>query len=333
MSPTVSQVLSWNPDALALTADGVDRLIAELDDRMGDLAAGQNTLVESWDGIAADSATARVERERSTGGRVAAALGEVAQAYREGAASVASVREHLTSLVRSVRTRGFKVADDGTVDASGLVGWLVLAPPAARDVARVEFEREAAGLTIAVVDALRQADSAATQVIGRVRDSLSAVTSAGQAAVPGRIEESGSGEFSWKPDVPATVAASTVGLMVDATRGGLVSAAAASGDDVARLIGRGMGPFGVVLGAVPAVANDINGGMDTTKAVTTEVAGAGFGLLAGGWLGSIAGGAVAGSAAGSAVPGLGTAVGLVVGALAGGVAAYGGSKGLQRVWG
>ncbi|QCQ90443.1 WXG100 family type VII secretion target [Rhodococcus sp. SGAir0479] len=333
MSPTVSQVLAWNPNALISTAEGVDGLVARLDERMGDLAAGQNTLVETWDGIAADSATARIERERSTAGRVTAALGGVAQAYREGAASIASVREHLTSLVHSVRSRGFQIADDGTVDASGLVGWLVLAPPAARDVARLELEREAAELTIAVVDALRQAGSAATQVIGRVRDSFAAVTSAGQAALPGRFETSGTGAFSWKPDVPATVAASTVGMMVDATRGGLVSAAEASGDDVARLIGRGMGPFGVVLGAVPAIANDIDGGMDTTKAVTTEVAGAGFGLFAGGLAASMASGAVAGSAAGSAVPGLGTAVGLVVGALAGGVAAYGGSKGLQRAWG
>ena len=332
MSPTVSQVSAWNPGALRSTAEGIEGLVAQLDDRMEELASGQHTLLETWEGTAADAAATRVDRERSTGGLIADALGEVARAYRDGAASIESVREHLTVLVRGLRLRGFHVGDDGVVDASGLVGWLVLAPPATRDVARLELEREAAELTLVVLDALRQSDSAASEVVERVRDSLSAVTFAGQAAVPGRIVGSSGGEFSWQPDVPATVAASSVGLMVDATRGGLVAAAGTSGDDVARLIGRGMGPFGAVLGAVPAIANDIDGGMGATKAVTTELAGAGAGLVLGSWAGGAVSSALAGSAAGSVVPGFGTAAGLVVGAVVGGFSAYGGSKFLQWAW-
>ncbi|WFR71733.1 hypothetical protein P9209_23685 [Prescottella defluvii] len=261
MSPTVSDVSAWNPDALKLTSEGIRGLASQLDDRMRELIAGQDSLCESWDGVAADSATKRISRENSTASLVAHALQQLAQEFESGAAVIGSARDHVISTVNGIRQRGFAVGEDGTVDASTLTVWLVMAPADTRDAARLRLEREAAELSLALLDALRQAESAASDVSRRVRESLSEVTSAGRDAVPGRIAESPDGEFSWAPDVPATVAASTIGVMVDATGEGLVSAAKASGDDVARLIGRRLGPFGAVLGAVPAIADDINGGM------------------------------------------------------------------------
>ncbi|MEV0946550.1 hypothetical protein [Rhodococcus sp. NPDC049939] len=115
--------------------------------------------------------------------------------------------------------------------------------------------------------------------------------------------------------------------MTDKTGEALKSAAKASAaaytDDVARNIGRGLGPLGAVVGTVPAIMNDIKGGMSTTEAVVSE----GGGTLAG-----IGAAAVAGAAMGSFVPGAGTAAGLVVGAVAGGVATWWTSKTIQRHW-
>lgn len=42
-----------------------------------------------------------------------------------------------------------------------------------------------------------------------------------------------------------------------------------------------LGIVGNVIGTVPAIANDINGGMDPTKAVVTETAGTAAGMALG----------------------------------------------------
>src|SRR5690606_20241111 len=54
---------------------------------------------------------------------------------------------------------------------------------------------------------------------------------------------------------------------------------------------------GNAIGTVPAIANDINGGMDPTKAIVSESAGTAAGLAVGTWAGSAAAGALAGSGA------------------------------------
>jgi len=103
----------------------------------------------------------------------------------------------------------------------------------------------------------------------------------------------------------------------------LKNAAAGSVDDVARNIGRGFGAFGAVLGTVPAIKNDIDGGMDVTQAVVTNS----VGTLAG--VGTAIG---VGAAAGSVVPGVGTVAGALGGLVLGGLAAYGVTKGMQWAW-
>ncbi len=227
------------------------------------------------------------------------------------------------SMVEAARSQGFAVNDNGTVDPSGLLGWLPLAPPETRDQVRLQIERQAAELTLAVVESLRQASSAADDALHRLQAAIEALEGRGADAIPGEVIASEGGGFSWKPDVPATVAASSIGLVADATKEGLVSAARSSGDDVARIIGRGFGPFGAAIGTVPAIANDINGGMDPVKAVVTE---------GGGTLIGIGSAAATGMVIGSVVPGAGTAVGLIAGAAVGAIAGYGGSKILQYFW-
>ena len=93
---------------------------------------------------------------------------------------------------------------------------------------------------------------------------------------------------------------------------------------------------GNVIGTVPAIANDINGGMDPTKAIVSESAGTAAGMAvgtaAGTAVGSWATGALAGATIGSVVPGAGTAVGFVVGAGVGALTAWGVSKSIQKFW-
>ncbi|WP_432677022.1 hypothetical protein ACRAJ3_16685 [Rhodococcus pyridinivorans] len=135
------------------------------------------------------------------------------------------------------------------------------------------------------------------------------------------------GEFAWTPDWAATTAASTIGVVADITKEGLKEAAISSGDDLARNISRGVNPAAIALGTVPAIANDIESGMDPAKAVVTESAASALGGVAA-WAG-----AKGGAALGTMItPGVGTAVGFVAGALAGGLTTYISSKGFQALW-
>ncbi|MFC7449689.1 hypothetical protein [Rhodococcus daqingensis] len=336
MSPTVSQVKSWNVHALRATANGIESVAAKVDAQVDCLTSEQDALAETWHGTAATAAAGRVVQEQRLGRGVSGALDAVAEEYRVGAGIVESARDHLVTVVAGAHSRGYRVADTGEVDPSGLLAMLALAPSGMADIAALRIKKEAAELTIAVVGALRQAESAASDASSRIQDATVVLQRAGDAAVPGKVVEEKKDVFTWKPDVPATVAASSIGLVADGTGAGLVGAATTSGDDLARSIGRGLGPFWAVVGTVPAVVNDIDGGMDPTKAVVSEGVGAGFGLSLGAWAGSAVGpvvtSALAGSAVGSAVPGVGTVVGLVVGAGVSAGAGYGVSKMIQKIW-
>lgn len=261
MSLGVAAVAAWNPDDLRTTADGLDRLADRLDDRFHGLISDQDALAEQWTGTAANTAAIRVVRERSLAGSIAEALLHVAEVYRTGAWLVGHARTHLLSTVNSAEQQEFTLHDNGIVDASSQVTLLrVLLPPGAtRDNAHLRLERDAAALSVAVVDALEQVNRAALDASDRTNAAITALEDAGRAAIPGRVAQSEGGEFSLRPDWPATVAASTIGLMVDSTKEGLRNAAIASGDDFAAGMARRLGPVGAALGVVPAIANDILG--------------------------------------------------------------------------
>ena len=329
MTPTVSAVITWNPEVLRVTADSLDVLVEKLDGRLRRLVDNQDALAEQWNGDAARSAATRIVRERSLGSAIAGALQQIADAYRTSAVIIEGARMHLTTVVNNAEQQEFTVHDDGTVDASSQIALLQLFLPdhASFEIARIRLERDAAVLTVAVLEALVQADAAVLDASARIGAAVTAVEDAGRAAVPGEVVRSETGEFSWRPDVQATVAASTIGAMADATTHGLKNAAIVSVDDIARNIARGLEPFAAAIGTVPAIANDIEGGMYPTKAIVTEGTGSAVGL------GAAYLGAKTGVAIGTAVaPGVGTTVGLVVGGLAGAGATYLTSKSLQAIW-
>ncbi|WP_206040290.1 hypothetical protein [Rhodococcus sp. HNM0563] len=265
MSPSVTSVTAWNPDALRATAGALDDLVDKLDDRMRGPLDDHDVLSEQWKGDAANQ----------------------------------------VSLLRALLPSG-----------------------ATYDTASLQLARQAAELSVALVDALQQAAAGADDATGRIRAAVVVLEDAAKAAAPGVVVKSASREFSLVPDVPATVAASTIGLMSDGTKEGLKSATLSSGDDIGRGIARGLGPFAAMLGTIPAINNDIEGGMDPTKAVITEGAGSAVGFATGTYAGTKLGGII-GTAI---VPGIGTAAGLLIGAAVGGLFTWGVSKGAQAAW-
>ncbi|MGX6511656.1 hypothetical protein [Rhodococcus sp. SJ-2] len=330
MSPNVTSVTAWNPHALRATAVELDDLVDRLDDRMKGLLNDQDALAERWKGDAANAAALRVVQERSLGSAIAGALLQIADAYRTTAGVVEGAQMHVLTLVRAAEHQSFTVHDNGIVDAADQISLLraLLPPGATYDTASLQLERQAAELSVALVDSLQQAAAAADDATARTHAAIVALEDAAEAATPGKVIKSANGKFSWVPDVPATVAASTIGLMSDATKEGLKSAALSTGDDLGRGIARGLGPYAAILGTVPAINNDIEGGMDPTKAVVTESAGAAVGFAAGTYAGTKLGGLI-----GTAVaPGVGTAAGLLIGAAVGGFFTWGVSKGSQAAW-
>ena len=329
MSPGISAVKSWNPDALRATADALDVLVDELDDRMKGLLSDQDALAEQWKGDAANAAALRVVQERSLGSAIAGALLQVADAYRIGAPIVEGARMHVRSLANAAEQQSFTVHDNGIVDATNQISLLraLLPSGATYDTAALQLERQAAELSVALVDALQQASAAAHDATSRINNAIAVLEDAAKAATPGEVVRSDDGTHSWVPDWSATAAASTIGFMADSTKEGLKAAALSTGDDVARGIARSLGPVAAALGTVPAIVNDIEGGMDPTQAIVTEGAGSAVGFV------TALGGAKAGAALGTLIaPGAGTAVGIVAGALVGGAFTYLTSKSLQSIW-
>lgn len=132
MSPGVSAVKSWNPDALRATADALDALVDELDDRMKGLLNDQDALAEQWKGNAANAAALRVVHERSLGSAIAGALLQIADAYRIGAPMAEGTRMHVRALANAAEQQSFTVHDNGIVDANEPS----LAPPSAAAIRR-----------------------------------------------------------------------------------------------------------------------------------------------------------------------------------------------------
>ncbi len=188
---------------------------------------------------------------------------------------------------------------------------------------------EAAELTRQLLDALRQAEAAAEGVSSRLAPHIGAAQKLALLSSNGSVVEDADGGFSWQPDYPATFASATIGVMTDVTEKGLTKAAVSSVDDVGKLIGKRLGPAGAVLGVIPAINNDIAGGMSPTKAIVTEGAAAAGAFAAGTYVGTWVGG-IAGTFI--PIPVLSTAVGVGVGAVVGGGVGWAGSKFLQSIW-
>ncbi|NIL74871.1 hypothetical protein RhoFasB10_00963 [Rhodococcus sp. B10] len=332
MSGSIAEVRAWNPSFLLDAADGLKRVQRSVRSERDNVVSEQNVLAESWHGDAAVAAAERVVWEASTLASLADELSRIGEKFEVGFEAVNAARSNLLDLVDDLLDRGFDVDDTGSVTADRAIASLrAIAGPLAEDaVLALQIRTQEA--TVAVASALSDADNAARGVCDVFRSQISTLRELSVRTVGGTVVENDGGGFSWKPDVPALVAGTVISGMAEATGEGLRTAAAASADDLAYGIGRRLGPLGAALGTVPAIANDIEGGMDPTKAIVTESAGTVAGTVIGGALGTAASSAITGMAIGSAVPGIGTAAGLVVGLAVGGLLSYGVPKLGQRLW-
>ncbi|EOM75840.1 hypothetical protein DW322_13255 [Rhodococcus rhodnii] len=321
-SLTIGNVRSWRPTDIDVAARGISELGEFIDGAAESVEADQNALAETWSGEAAVAAGDRVVDECRMMTRIRSELLELAEAYSNAARALDRAQTHVDNTVSAATAAGFDV------DVSGRARPMTAGVVDPAGFAQLQSEADAH--TEAIHDALRQAADVANDVAKILGSAVDTLDDSVAKARVGTVEATAEG-FSWEPDWPATAAATIVSGMSDATARGLTTAAAAVGDDVARNIGRGLGPAGAILGTIPAIHNDIAGGMDPTKAVVTEGAGAVAGLGIGA-LSGLGASAATGALVGSAVPGVGTVVGFVVGAGFGAFASWGVSKGLQNAW-
>lgn len=329
MTLTVPQVLDWKSELLTNAGLQLKELVAALDSQRGGILQEQDALADSWNGESASAAAARVVDECFLVSSVADVVHAFADEFKTSGGIVEGVRTHVVGVVADAEARGFQVEPSGNVHANRIINLLhAMGTPSAENAA-LQVRIEATEMTLQLVAALKQAESAAVGVTSRLAPLIQCTQELSFAGSNGSIVDDGNGGYSWEPDYPATFASATIGVMTDVTGRGLTSAAVSSVDDVGRLIGKAFGPTGAVLGVVPAISNDIKAGMDPTKAIVTEGAAAAGGFAAGAYVGTWVGGVV-----GTFVPFpvVGTAVGVAVGAAVGGGVGWGGSKLLQFVW-
>lgn len=332
MTLSIGDVRAWNSQSLLAGSNGLHGISRVIEGRCGSIAAEQNVLAESWHGDAAVAAAERVVAECSTLSALSDAFSSLAAEFSASASIVDFVRSNLVEVIDELADRGFEVADNGVVTADRAIASLdQIAGPLGEDaVLALQIRTQEA--TLSVLDALQQANHAALGVCDRVRGRIVDLQDSSSEVIVGHLALSEDGGFSWRPDIQAMAAGVTIGTLSDATGHALKTAAAASSDDLALGLGRRLGPMGAALGTIPAISNDIEGGMDPTKAIVTEGAGAVTGVVVGGVLGQIAAAGIAGSAVGSVIPGAGTAAGLVVGVAMGAALAYGVPKFGQWIW-
>lgn len=323
MTLTVSEVRSWRPESLRSTAAAIHGIVGRVDGQRSSVLEEQDTLAESWSGVAATAAADRIVAECSRISRVAVHMESLAAAYDAAARIVEAARDHVEFEVTAAAASSFDVSDQGAASAEALIA-LLPTNLAENEVEARALRQAADDQSIRIADALRQAADAAVDAARQLEKSTLELTRLGLENPPGRFVEDAEGGFTWWPDVPTTTASTVISGMTTSVTEGLKNATAGSIDDVAKNIGRGFGAFGAVLGTVPAIKSDNDGGMDPTKAVVTNSAGT---------LAAVGTAWATGALAGTAVcPGVGTVGGAVIGPALGAFAAWGTTKTMQRGW-
>lgn len=334
MTPTVPNVAGWEPESLRKTMIELAEIVERVDGRRTGVLAEQDVLAETWTGEAAAAAAARVVAECSRMGKVCGEIDSLAEAFESAAGIVDAAKGHLQTQVSAATVSGFAVGDDGSVNPEAMIA---LIPDTLDDEKRRQADRlraTASQLTADIQGALRQAEQAAVDAAEQLAEPTRRLTALALDSPTGRLVENPDGSFSWMPDWPTTVAATVIGGVTDGTKRVLEFPGVGSVDDVAKNIGRGLSAFGAVAGTVPAIARDIDEGMDPTKAVVTNSASTAAGLAVGTAVTWACG--LVGSAGGSFVPGPGTAAGaaagFALGTAAGGAASHVVSKLLELTW-
>ena len=323
MTPTVPHVAGWEPESMRKTMIELSEIVERVDRQRTGVLEEQDVLAETWTGDAADAAAERVVSECARMGRVYSEIDSLGKAFESAAGIVDAAKAHLQAQVSAATVSGFSVRADGVVNPNGMIALIPDSLGEEKVRQADELRAAATQLTLDIQEALRQAEHAAVEAAQQLAEPTRLLTELALTSPTGRFVENPDGSFSWMPDWPSTVAASVISGMSDVTRRALEFPGVDSVDDVAKNIGRGLGVFGAVAGAVPGIAVSIDEGMDPTEAVIVEAAPIAAGAVTTWVFGAI------GGAAGSVVPGPGTVAGAAAGIALGGLVSYGVSKAIE----
>ncbi|OZE78188.1 hypothetical protein CH305_16685 [Rhodococcus sp. 15-649-2-2] len=320
MTPTVPHVAGWEPESMRKTMIELAEIVERVNGQRTGVLEEQDVLAETWTGEAASAAAERVVTECSRMSSVCGEIDSLGQAFETAAGMVDAAKAHLQAQVSAATASGFAVQTDGVVDPDGMIALIPDSLGEEKVRQADELRSAAAQLTEDIQDALKQAERAALDAAQQLAEPTKLLTALALGSPPGKFVENPDGSFSWMPDWPTTVASTVIGGMAAVTRRALELPGVDSVDDVAKNIGRGLGVFGVVAGAIPGIAGKIDDGMNPAEAVVVEAT-----PIAAGAVATWAFGAV-GGLAGSFLPGPGTVAGAAAGIALGGLVSYGVDK-------
>ncbi|OZC63227.1 hypothetical protein CH276_12735 [Rhodococcus sp. 06-470-2] len=320
MTPTVPHVAGWEPESMRKTMIELSEIVERVNGQRTGVLEEQDALAETWTGEAADAAAERVVTECSRMGSVCSEIDSLGKAFESAAGIVEAAKAHLRAQVSAATASGFAVRADGVVDPEGMIALIPDVLGEEKERRADELRSAAAQLTRDIQGALSQAERAAIDAALQLAEPTKHLAELALGSATGNVVENPDGSFSWMPDWPSTVASSVISGMSDVTRRVLEFPGIDSVDDVAKNIGRGLGAFGSVAGAIPGMADKIDDGMDPTEAVIVEATPIAAGAVMT-WAFGVLGGM-----AGSVVPGPGTVVGAAAGIALGGLVSYGVDK-------
>ncbi|OZC89781.1 hypothetical protein CH254_09595 [Rhodococcus sp. 06-412-2C] len=320
MTPTVPHVAGWEPESMRKTMIELAEIVERVNGQRTGVLEEQDVLSETWTGDAAGAAAERVVTECSRMSSVCGEIDSLGKAFETAAGMVDAAKAHLQAQVSAATASGFAVQADGVVDPDGMIALIPDSLGEEKVRQAGELRSAAAQLTEDIQDALKQAERAALDAAQQLAEPTKLLTALALGSPPGKFVENPDGSFSWMPDWPSTIASTVMGGMADVTRRVLEFPGVDSVDDVAKNIGRGLGVFGSVAGAIPGFSDNIDDGMDPTEAVIVEATPIAAGAVTT-WAFGVLGGM-----AGSVVPGPGTVAGAAAGIALGGLVSYGVDK-------
>ncbi|MFF2082620.1 WXG100 family type VII secretion target [Nocardia sp. NPDC058176] len=166
-TPTVAQVLAWQPSTLTTRGDAWSAQASKLtsfdDTQYRAVDAGR----DFWTGSAADAMRTRHDEIRTTTRTVIAALQDGATAAKTGASRLDSAKTAVVDAVKSAESKGYEIGDDGTATISASTHQTLLSqlPDASSySVAAGALQVDADASTAAVKQALENACTAAAKV-------------------------------------------------------------------------------------------------------------------------------------------------------------------------
>lgn len=185
--PTLSELRSWNADALRSAGVALDDAATAVESAVRSATASVDGLDAGggWRGVAQDAASRRVAREADEAHRLVLACERAADAARSGAGAIGAARERVLAAVAAATGAGLVVDDQ----------FFVTPGPASAVVSDVLVTAAAAQISGALTE-LAAADAAHAETLGSIAAEL--------AAAGGGSAQPGSPGIPGPPDRPRT---------------------------------------------------------------------------------------------------------------------------------